>query len=331
MADNSQYVQIQSLFLSGSGIGTTETSIILTSMKYPDRSTNVVMADFGTTGHATLEPGSEREENISFTGITQNANGTATLTGVTRGLGFKTPYTTVTALKLSHAGGTSCVVSNSAPFYDKLAAKDNDETVTGTWTFTSTALPTLNTYVAPTLNAQLAAKKYVDDVALAGTPDATTVNKGNVEVATDAELAAGTATGGTGASLAAIGSSFNTAGTANKVPVGNAGGKLAASWGGSASTLATLDSSTLVVQNPANATATATASKIPIAGGTGKLAEGWLQMTDAQATTLTTGSTSDASSLHTHAFIPEMEVPFYVGTNTNLVSNCRFGSSITRS
>jgi hypothetical protein len=39
--------------------------------------------------------------------------------------------------------------------------------------------------------------------------------------------------------------------------------------------IATLDSSTLVVQNPANATTTPTASKIPIADTSGKLAAGW--------------------------------------------------------
>lgn len=43
----------------------------------------------------------------------------------------------------------------------------------------------------------------------------------------------------------------------------------------SANGLASLDGSSLVVQNPANATATPTASKIPIADGSGKLASGW--------------------------------------------------------
>lgn len=43
----------------------------------------------------------------------------------------------------------------------------------------------------------------------------------------------------------------------------------------SASGLASLDGSSLVVQNPANATATPTASKIPIANASGKLAAGW--------------------------------------------------------
>jgi hypothetical protein len=59
--------------------------------------------------------------------------------------------------------------------------------------------------------------------------------------------------------------------TASKIPIADGSGKLAAGWGGAASTLATLDSNTLVVQNPANATSMATASKIPIADGSGKL------------------------------------------------------------
>ena len=45
-----------------------------------------------------------------------------------------------------------------------------------------------------------------------------------------------------------------------------------------ASGLASLDASSLVVQNPANATATPTASKIPIADGSGKL-DGWVTAT----------------------------------------------------
>lgn len=44
---------------------------------------------------------------------------------------------------------------------------------------------------------------------------------------------------------------------------------------GSTNGLATLDGSSLVIQNPTNATATPTASKIPIADGAGKLVAGW--------------------------------------------------------
>lgn len=46
---------------------------------------------------------------------------------------------------------------------------------------------------------------------------------------------------------------------------------------------ASLDSGSLVVQNPANATATPTGSKIPIAGGGGTLAAGWLPLPTASA------------------------------------------------
>lgn len=55
----------------------------------------------------------------------------------------------------------------------------------------------------PTFNAdtQIVDKKYVDDVALSGAPDASTTVKGIVEEATEAETIAGTATGGTGARL----------------------------------------------------------------------------------------------------------------------------------
>lgn len=63
--------------------------------------------------------------------------------------------------------------------------------------------------------------------------------------------------------------------TADSVPVADGSGKLASGWGGAASSLATLNGSTLVVENPANATTTPTASSIPLADGSGKLAAGW--------------------------------------------------------
>lgn len=63
--------------------------------------------------------------------------------------------------------------------------------------------------------------------------------------------------------------------TASKVPKADGSGKLASGWGGSASGLATLNGSSKVVEDPANATATPTASKIPIADANGVL-DAWL-------------------------------------------------------
>lgn len=51
----------------------------------------------------------------------------------------------------------------------------------------------------------------------------------------------------------------------------------------SASGLASLNGSSLVVQNPANATATPTASKIPISDGSGKL-DGWVSLSGKAST-----------------------------------------------
>lgn len=232
MADNFKPVQAQVFTLSGSGISSSDTSIILSSFKLPDGTTNITMTDFGTIGYGVLEQGTTREETVSFTGVTQNGNGTATLTGVTRGIRFVDPYDSVGANKFSHSGGTSFVLSNPAVFYSKFTNKENDETINGTWTFTTIPeLPASNpttdnqaarkAYVdtklalaggtmtgaltlsgAPTLDLHAATKKYVDDTAFAGAPDASTTQKGVVEIATQAEVNAGTQIGGTGAFLA---------------------------------------------------------------------------------------------------------------------------------
>jgi hypothetical protein len=113
----------------------------------------------------------ELEEQISFTGVVQNANGTATLTGVSTVL-FVDPYTETSGLAKTHAGSTEFVISNTAGFYGKLTSKADDETITGLWVFPSGANnPTIgtSTYVAPTSSTQIATKQYVDDVAAGGT------------------------------------------------------------------------------------------------------------------------------------------------------------------
>lgn len=154
-----------------------------------------------------------------------------------------------------------------------------------------------------TNNNQLATKAYADALTFAGAPNATTTQKGIAELATDAELQAGTETGSTGASLMAHGNNFTQTPTANKVPVANSSGKLAAGWGGAASTLATLNASSKVVEDPANATATPTANKIPIANSGGQLANAWLDLlmfgsSSDGAVTLGAGTTTLTRDMH---------------------------------
>jgi microcystin-dependent protein len=157
------FVQSNTLYLAGSGVVIGATSITLTSLT--DIYGNVLtMADFGTKGYVTLEPDTTNEEAATFTGITANANGTYTLTGVSTVLA-KSPYTESSGLVRAHSGGTKVVISDSAAFWANI-------------------------------------KAYMDGIAISGAPNATSLLQGLVQLPTTSQINAGTATGGTGAALA---------------------------------------------------------------------------------------------------------------------------------
>ncbi len=131
--------QLDPFSLNGAGAISGATSITLKSFKTIG-GVNLAMTDFGSVGYMTMEPGNGAlEEQISFSGVVQNSNGTATLTGVKSVL-FLSPYTETSGLTKTHAGSTSVVVSNTSGFYNQFPAKVNDETITGQWTFTNTPI-----------------------------------------------------------------------------------------------------------------------------------------------------------------------------------------------
>lgn len=139
MADLFKYVQAQPFSLAGAGAITGDVTLTLKSFKTID-GVNLAMTDFGSVGFGTLEPGNGTlEEQISFTGVTQNANGTATLTGIKSVL-FLDPYTESSGLAKTHAGSTSFIISNTAGYYSKFVAKGNDETITGIHTYTASPI-----------------------------------------------------------------------------------------------------------------------------------------------------------------------------------------------
>ena len=117
----------------------------------------------------------------------------------------------------------------------------------------------------------LATKKYVDDVAVAGSPKATEAVYGISKLSSPSSDPT--------VPVVLNNEEVSATSGANKVVKANASGKIDASFGGAASTLATLNGSGKVVEDPANATSTPTASKIPIADGSGKL-NGWVDSTD---------------------------------------------------
>jgi len=117
-----------------SSISSTDTSITLSSFLEPVTGTPYTMALLNTDiVYGTIAPKTTNSEFISFTGITQNADGTATLTGVTRGLAKKYPFTTSSSYKLPHPGQSQFIISDAPQVFTSYGALDNNEVITGLW------------------------------------------------------------------------------------------------------------------------------------------------------------------------------------------------------
>jgi len=163
-----------------SSVGTSNTSITLSSFKEPTSGIKYTMSYLNSSiMYGTLDPQTTYKELISFTGITQNADGTATLTGVSRGLGFSYPYTASSTLAQSHSGQSIFILSNAPQLYNQYSAKANDETITGLWTFAQTPL----------------------GINPGGQPNATESILGVSQLATQVQMASSTALGSSGGSV----------------------------------------------------------------------------------------------------------------------------------
>lgn len=126
----------QTYYLKNS-ITSSDTSIILRSFKEPVTGSDVTMALMNSTiAYGTIAPKTGQSEFISFTGITQNADGTATLTGVTRGLKRGYDFTSSASFKLPHNAGTKFIISDSP---EALNAILSSGTVLGVGTTTITS------------------------------------------------------------------------------------------------------------------------------------------------------------------------------------------------
>lgn len=196
-------------FLHGSGVSATDSSITLTSFKQPVNQYPLSMTDFGDIAYLTLEPGNTtRQEFISFTGVTQNSDGTATLTGVTRGLSFVSPYTASSTIRKAHPGGSDAVISNPPQFYERFLNTFNNATSSGVHVWGSTTPPRYDldpaahragTFTATT--SEFASVRFVIATGAGANVSASETVRGEVELATQLEMSSSTATGGTGASL----------------------------------------------------------------------------------------------------------------------------------
>lgn len=184
-----------------SSVGLSDASIPLSSFLEPVSGIPYTMPYLNTDiCYATLDPQSPtRSEFVSFTGITQNSDGTALLTGVTRGLSRSYPYTASGTYQQSHAGQSILILSDSPQHFEEYVTKRDAETISGIKTFASGATPAITD--APVNPTDAANKAYADSLAIAGAPNASTSVKGIVQEATQAQVDAKTATGSTGAKL----------------------------------------------------------------------------------------------------------------------------------
>lgn len=192
-----------------SSISTTASTLTLTSFKEPVSNIAYTMTYLNSSiEYATIDPqNNSSKEFISFTGITQNSDNTATLTGVTRGLGFSYPYTASTTLAQPHSGQAIFILSNPPQLYNQFYNLANVSTSTNILVFSSTTPPRLDsvaaqaggTYIATT--SEFATVAYVNTTGAGVNVNSTETVKGIVELATALEQASSTVLGATSAGL----------------------------------------------------------------------------------------------------------------------------------
>lgn len=186
--------------LAGAGINSTQTTIQLSSFTTPD-GRPIVMTMLGSIGYGALEPQTTAKlEDVTFSGVTQNTNGTATLTGVTRGNDFVTPYAASTTLAKAHAGGATFILTNTAGFYTQFASLANTESITGVWTFASTSAPQYDANYTASGN-QFVSYNQLNNVVVGGAGTSTENALGLVQLSSAANTGVGTASSSTGAPL----------------------------------------------------------------------------------------------------------------------------------
>lgn len=178
--------------LAGSGVSNSASTIILTSLTIKQTGQLIQTSDLVGTGgifYVTLEPGSNtKQEIVGCTAVSQNTS-SASLTGCTRGLAPIFPYTASTTLQFTHAGGSAVIFSDPPQLFNQYAALANTQTITGGWTFSTT--PTIpNNAVNPTdaVNYQT-----VLNTAISGAGTSTESIMGISQLATNAQVSAGTA------------------------------------------------------------------------------------------------------------------------------------------
>lgn len=182
-----------------------DTTVNLSSFTTPD-GRPLTMSMFGQLGYATLDPtNSSRLETITFTGITQFANGSAQITGVARGVDFVSPYSASSTLSRTHLVGSNLILANTAAFYGQQFLFANQiGTSSAVLVFGSTTPPHYDLDPGASFWTTAASSTLVDlaqlqRTVLSGVTNASTIINGIVQLATAKQAASSTVNGSSGA------------------------------------------------------------------------------------------------------------------------------------
>lgn len=163
-------------------IDATQVSIDVRNLKDSRGIPITAMPAGATKIYFTIEPQSPANEEIcSFSGITDKGNNIVTLTGCERNLNPQPPYTAL-ASNVPHGNGVDCILSNNPQFYLTFAQTDQVAAITALWTFS--VFPRKSGSLTPTLPEEFITKSYADGLAIAGAPDASTIQKGIGKITT---------------------------------------------------------------------------------------------------------------------------------------------------
>jgi hypothetical protein len=185
------------------------------------RSTDAEGVTFAGQYILTVDEGTTSEEHMLVT-LTGSA-------GVidTRGLSRTNMTTLVVANRHAHDRGASVKITNTSLMIVHRMVNGDEAFPNNPQTLGDGSL--LATSAAPTTDAMIANKKYVDDIAIAGAPDGLAATKGIYELASIAEASANAAAGSgdTTAALAITTAlTSNTSGAAQIIPVTDADGDI---------------------------------------------------------------------------------------------------------
>lgn len=165
---------------------------------------NLTSSDFGTVAYAVFR--NDTNTLMEIIEFDPSTIASASITILRRGLKFDGDLTTeVSGNKLAWVKNETLVeLGTDVPqLLNHTVRTVGDQSIAGVKTFSESDMPRISAQHSYTAGQDeyLATKRYVDGVAVSGASDANTTTKGLAEEATEAEIEAGTAAGGTSARL----------------------------------------------------------------------------------------------------------------------------------